>query len=373
VTAVTLVLLVGNRPAPPDVAAALQELVVEATLDGASSFRLRLGTRQTPGGDWPLADTDTFSPGASVRIGASIGANPLPSFVFAGYVATQSVVYADTSGGSSVEIGGLDRTALMNLEDKTVAWPNQPDALIATQIFAQNQLIPVVDPTGPVLIDPEGTTVQRGTDIRFLRRLARRNGFEVWIAPQPNTGIEMGCFRAVSTSGSPVATLSARAGDATSVTRLRVSYDMLRPTTAKVDALDFRHSSQSADVSNESGLIGRSSALGQLSPSPVSRLTGTGLTNAADLQRAAQAAVDRASYALRAEGEVDATVGPLRPGDLVKLAGVGTAYAGSWLVRAVTHRFTPDGYTQRFVAARNAVGTDDLLGAAAGAVAGLGG
>lgn len=368
-TAVSLVLLRGMAPAPRDVIDALQELVVETTLDGAGSFRLRLGTRQTPGGDWPLLDPDIFPPLEPVRVGLIVGANPLPTFVLVGYVATQSVVYSETPGGSSVEIGAVDRTALMNLEEKAVAWPNLPDALIATQIFASHQLLPQVSPTPPVLVEPEGTTVQRGSDIRFLRRLARRNGFEVYTLPQPNTGLEVGYFGAVAPAGPAAATLSLRAGDATTVTDLRVAYDMLRPTTAVADGVDFRHTPQSASATSVTATVGRNSALARISPAPVTRLTGTGLTNAAHLRTAAQAAVDRAGMALTVEGTVDASVGPLRPADRIRVAGAGRGHSGSWTVRKVVHRLTPEGYTQRFTAVRNAVGNDEGLADAAAAAA----
>ncbi|MFJ1708989.1 phage late control D family protein [Kitasatospora sp. NPDC088346] len=365
-TAVTLVLLVDNAPAPAKVLDAIQELVVETTLDSAGTFRLRLGTGLTPSGEWPLLEPDRFAAGQSVRIGAVLGAVPLPVFLFAGYAATRSVVYGETTGGSSVEFGGLDATGLMNLQDRTRAWPNLPDALIATQIFAAYKLVPQVTPTGPVLIEPEGTTVQRGSDLGFLRRLARRNGFEVYTLPQANTGIEVGHFHKVSADGPPVATLAVRAGDASGVTDLRIRHDMLRPTTATADAMDLRHSHQSAEVTAVSSLIGRTSVLAGLSPTPRTRLTGTGLTGAGDLRTAAQALVDRAALAVVAEGTVDASVGPLRPGDLIRLAGAGPAYSGAWMVRKVVHRITPRAYSQRFTAARNAVGDQGLLGALGG-------
>ncbi|MER7582099.1 hypothetical protein [Kitasatospora sp. NPDC097691] len=365
-TAVTAVLLVDNAPAPGEVLDALQELVVETTLDAPGTFRLRLGTGLSPRGEWPLLEADRFTAGQSVRIGAVIGTVPLPVFLFAGYAATRSVVYGENAGDSSVEVGGLDATGLMNLQDRTQAWPNLPDAVIAAQIFAGYRLVPQVSPTGPVLIEPEGTTVQRGSDIRFLRRLARRNGFEVYTLPQANTGIEVGHFHEVSAEGLPVATLAVRAGSASGVTDLRIGHDMLRATTVTADAMDLRHSGQNAEVTAVSSTIGGTSVLTGLSPTPVTRLTGSALTGAGDLRKAAQALVDRAALAIVAEGTVDASVGPLRPGDPIRLAGAGPAYSGPWLVRKVVHRISPKAYSQRFTAVRNAVGDSGLLGALGG-------
>ena len=73
-----------------------------------------------------------------------------------------------------------------------MAWPMMPDAQIAQAIFAQYLITPLVSPTLPALVEPEGTTTQRGTDIRFLRRLAQRNGYECFVQPQPQTGLDLG-------------------------------------------------------------------------------------------------------------------------------------------------------------------------------------
>ncbi len=356
---VTLTLLVNDSPAPASVLGALQHLTVETCVDGAGSFRLRLGIAPGDSGDWPMLDQSLFPPGASVRIAVSVD-SPLPTFLLVGYVASQSVIYGDGKQPPSVEIGGVDATAMMNLDDRTVAWPNMPDALIATQLFASYQLVPQVTSTGPVLIDPEGTTMQRGTDIRFLRRLARRNSFEVYTLPETLTGIETGYFGPLVTSGTPSTTLVVHAGDSTSVTDLRITNDMLRPTTVVGGNLDAQHSAQSASVAAADATVGRTSTVAQLPRAANTRLTGTGLTTSTDLQRAAQAALDRSSYALLAEGDVPSTVPPIIPGSLIALSGAGDAYSGPWVVRRVRHEFAPGTYLQHFTAARNGVGNTGL-------------
>jgi phage protein D len=237
------------------------------------------------------------------------------------------------------------------------------DSVIASQIFGSGQLLPQVTTTSPVLSDPEGTTIQRGTDIRFLRRLARRNGFEVYVLPDATTGVETGYFGPLSTSGSPAATLVVHAGDSTSVTGLTITQDLLRPSEAVAAGLDASHSAQSADVSNASSTVGRTSTVGQLPKTTKLRLTGTGLTNSTDLQRAAQAAVDRSSYALVADGQAPATVGPLVPGTVVTISGAGDAYSGPWVLRRVKHVIAPGSYVQHFTAARNGIGNTGLLSA----------
>jgi hypothetical protein len=73
------------------------------------------------------------------------------------------VTYADDPGGSSLEVTAMDATHVMNMIEKVMPWPNMPDAAIASAIFGQYALIPQVDPTTPVLIEPEGQTTQPST------------------------------------------------------------------------------------------------------------------------------------------------------------------------------------------------------------------
>ena len=91
----------------------------------------------------------------------------------------------------------MDATLVMNMTDSVTPWPNMPDSAIAAAIFGTHAIVPEVDPTSPVLVEPEGTTIQRGSDIRFLRRLARRNGFDCYVQPEP---LSRGSTSATSTS-----------------------------------------------------------------------------------------------------------------------------------------------------------------------------
>ena len=91
-----------------------------------------------------------------------------------------------------------------------MAWPNMPDHAIATAIFGQYALLPRVQPTPPQLVEPEGTTTQRATDIRFLRRLAERNGFECYVAPEPLKELSAELVPALSSPWTPTISMSPR-------------------------------------------------------------------------------------------------------------------------------------------------------------------
>ena len=77
----------------------------------------------------------------------------------------------------------MDATVLMNLEEKVKSWPNhagQRDRRRRSSADYGYRSRRSTS-TSPVLTEPEGTTIQRATDIRFLRALARRNGFDCYV------------------------------------------------------------------------------------------------------------------------------------------------------------------------------------------------
>jgi hypothetical protein len=350
-------LLIGFAPALPEVVAAMQEIQVEASLDEASMFRLRLGIAQTASGDWSVLALDLFRPlvPVSIRVQTGLGA---PEAIINGYVSQQHVTYAEEPGQSVLEVTGMDATVLMNLQEKVMPWPNLPDSAIAAAIFGQYAIVPNVQPTPPVLVEPEGTTTQRSTDIRFLRRLARRNGFDCYVQPEPLSGIDMGYFQPSSLLGLPQAVLNVQMGEQTNVLGFSIRYDMLRPTTAIAAGLDVATKAPQpalAPVALQVPL-GREGALLRVLPPPIVRPAETGQMRSPELQTAAQAMVDRSTWAVVAEGQVPATVGVLRPGKIVNIRGAGRVFNGSYYVTRVHHTITPESYTQRFEARRNAVG-----------------
>ena len=69
---------------------------------------------------------------------------------------------------------------LMGLEEKVREWSGMTDGAVANQIFGSyDGVTPAPDNTRevtPVHTEDEHTLMQRGSDIAFLRRLARRTG-----------------------------------------------------------------------------------------------------------------------------------------------------------------------------------------------------
>lgn len=354
----SLLLQFAGAPAPMDVVEAVQSVEVERAVDIASVFSIRLGIHPSLIGDWTLLEMDYFRPllPLTIRISDGLG---IPNALINGYVTRQRVEYSEDPSCSVLEVQGSDATALMNLQEKVMPWPNMPASAIAAAIFPQYGLIPRVDPTTPQYMEPEGTTTQRGTDIRFLRRLARELGFECYVQPEPLTGLDQGFFQAPGlTPGLPDAVINVNMGQETNVADFRIDYDMTRPTGAMATGLDVATKAPQpalAPVSTRFPMGIEPTLLRVLPPSLI-RVADTGLMSTSELQSAVQAIADESSMAVVAEGSVTGDVGVLRPGGIVNIRGLGRVLTGSYYVTRVAHAITRDGgHTQRFQARRNAV------------------
>jgi phage protein D len=353
---VAFTLLLGFAPAPAFVVDAVQEISVEASVEMASVFRLRLAIARTPLGDWNVLEQDLFRPltPLSIRVTNALG---VPEALINGYVHHQQVTYSPLPGDSTTDITGLDATLLMNLEEKVVSWPNMPDSVIASAIFGQHTLIPRVQPTAPLLVEPEGTTTQRATDIRFLRRLAQRNGFDCYVQPEPLTGLDFGYFQPPQFLGVPQAVLNVDMGPETNVMDFQVSYNMTGPTTAVAAGIDASTRAVQPALSPASlePPLGLEPTLFRIPSPPVVRPAGTGLSRTSELQQFTQAVADRSSLSVVAQGTVDPRAGILRPGGIVNIRGAGRVFSGSYSVTRVSHTITRVGYMQKFEGRRNAV------------------
>ncbi len=376
---VTYTVLIGlpPLPLPPPLLTALQKIEVETSTEVASVFRLRFGISQTGFGDWdllmPQYEELFFRPLTPVQIRVKVGID-IPKAVINGYITNQRVLYDDEGGASTMEVTGMDASLLMNLQEKVIPWPLPDDGAIAAAIFGQYGIVPIVTPSMPFNLDPTDMTVQRGTDIRFLRRLAQRNGYECFVQPQPQSGIDFGYFGPpTNIPGTQEAVLNVKMGAQTNVTEFKVRYDMVKPTIAVSAGVDVMTRAPTAAVSVAppitpppmGGLYplgvpmgvqdATLRALAGAHPPPMILPAQTGQMALPGLTVVNQAIADRSSWALVAEGTVGADAGVLSAGGTVNVRGAGLAFNGAYYVTSVGHAFDCGAYTQKFEARRNAI------------------
>jgi phage protein D len=351
-------LQLNNAPADQDLLDAITLIEVEDDAALASAFRLRVPIGLTDEGDWTWAAEDIFKPLTPVSISVQLGSE-VNEQLMSGYITSHHVHFDKDPGASFLEVLGLDAGTLMNIEEKIVAWKDMADSDIVTQILNTYGFTPQVDSTQPSYTENETTIIQRGTDLAFVRRLARRNGFEFFIETDATSGVTTGHFHQPKLSDQPQKDLALAFGEDTNVRTLEAQYDALRPTTVDARGLSIGDKSDQSASASSSDLdpLGADAALDLLDQQPKSLLSRTSAFDNAELQTRVQAAVNASSWAISMSGELDVTAyqAVLRARRTVLVKGAGTRYSGTYYVSRVTHSLTRTEYTQKFELTRNAL------------------
>src|SRR5438132_4425127 len=99
----------------------------------------------------------------------------------------------------------------MNLEEKVREWVDMTDADVADTLFGAYGITPLQDnrdDDSPSHTEDGHTLMQRGSDIQFLRQLARRNGKLCRVNCADKPGKRTGYFAKPNLGGDPVLTLN---------------------------------------------------------------------------------------------------------------------------------------------------------------------
>jgi phage protein D len=356
---------------------------------GGTSFAVRFRSTQGPNGEWSLLSDQRFAP--FLPMGVSLGftgagGGPLGSSgggldtLVEGYVTGAEVSL--TGSDVRFDVLGQDPWAVLDTEEKVLAWPDLSDSDIARQILAGAGIDADITPTSSVRQADDVLVVQRGTDASMLRELARRNGYVCrFTVADGRTGCRFG---PPQLDGSPQPELAVRFGTGSNLRTFEAALDGRRPLTIRAaqvgalsrDIVEAEASDPSLRFTGRTGLAdlaapGLARAAVPLRAHGTLLLAATPGDDPAELNRHAQAARDEAAWFVEARGEVnaDAYGHVLRAGRTVLVKGAGSRHSGVYYVTSVVHRMRPDGeYTQRFEARRTAVGLDgsESFGGASG-------
>jgi phage protein D len=351
-------LFLDGEAASPLLLEALQQIEIEDHADLADMMRLRLSVAVDNGGSrWSLLDDGLF--GRLTRVGVRVKVGSTTEPLFEGHVIDSRTEFSNSPGQSVLEVVAMDPTVLMNLDEKIRPWPDMSDSEIAETLFGEYGFDPDVEATDITRQETDSLTMQRGTDLRFLRQLALRNGYEIFVEINTSTGSIEGHFHRPRLEQTPQGVLSVNLGPATNVNTFDARFDMLGPTTAQATGLDIETQEDQPGAADEIGIEeqGDSPTVASDRPRRV-LLSQTGLSQTGELQTLAQAMVDRSASAIRADGELHtlrygAVLRAKRP---VEVRGAGRQFSGCYYVEKVVHLITTDGYLQQFSLRRNALG-----------------
>jgi len=345
-------------------------LTVEESTAGAGTLELRLATQRDGNGAWTLLDDSRLDPFTAVSVKAGFTGNDGLEPVFDGYITAVNLDLQSDPGQTFIQVQGMDSSVLLSLEEKVARYPNLSDSGIVQQILGGYGVPVQADSTATTHQENDTTVVQRGTDLDFVRELARRNGLEFYFETGKASGQPTAYFRAPQLEGTPQKDLAIQFGDESNLRSFSARLDGLRPLSVKMVQQDVQaNSNNSAQVSDTqltklgardaNDLIG--GPLGSLvsaQDAPAqTRLRNSPTSDATEMQTMAQAVRDASGWFIVAQGEINSQAyqAALRPRRLVLVKGAGATYSGKYYVTRVTHQLTGDGvYVQKFEARRNA-------------------
>lgn len=340
---------------------AVGQIVVEEALDEADAATLTASLEAQPDGEWTSLLDPLVEPRTSLVVQVAHGDS---AYRFDG-LSTDVSWHIDPTEASQLTVKAVDRTLELDLEEKIVAWPGNSDSSIAEAIFGEHGLDYEVEatPAGP---DPDVHVVlQRGTDLAFLRSLAGKWGYAVFL--EADEGRVVGHFHAIDPLADPQAELAlgfGGTGAAADVTASLAAAPLVRAT--RIPPLsDTPQSGESSGDDQAQGAI-------PLSGQTTLLLAPTDVEGEVEPLDVASGLARRSAFGVRLTAEIETgAVGILlRARRPVLVKGLGASLSGQYLVERVRHDVTVERHRQNVTLVRNALG---LKGDEAFGEAGLGG
>jgi phage protein D len=275
-----------------------------------------------------------------------------------GPVGGQYIHFVHGGSGSFVEVRGSDATVTMGREAKSVIWSDLTDSDAVSAIVTQHGFIPDVDSTSAGHYENKHALVQRESDLSFVRRLARRNGFLFWMTADP-LGNQTAHFKKPQVDGAATATLRINQ-DPPGLDVLDLRWDVERPSSIEGVQLDL-NSLQDLEGSKSDAPL---AALGKQDLAAItgdtrSMFLAAPADDAGDLQSRSAGALIDSTFFIRATGEtrLDRVGTPIRAHTVVELQGAGSRHSGKYFVAAVRHTIDPVMHRMELELLRNAWGS----------------
>ena len=270
----------------------------------------------------------------------------MPAVLMDGIIMDQQLAPSNEPGASTLTVTGEDVSVMLDMEEKSVEHPAQPEAVIALKIiasYAQYGLIPNVIP--PPAIDvplpTERTPVQQGTDLAYLQDMASRFGYVFYITPGPAPLTNTAYWGPPERLGIPQKAISINLGPNSNADIPSFRYDALAATfvTGQVqDRLTNEVLPVQTFASTRPPLVSQPAWATQ-SCVRTRQFRQSGL-NTMQAFTQAQAATDASTdNVITVSGELDAAryAALLKPRGLVGLRGAGYSFDGFYYVKSVTH------------------------------------
>jgi hypothetical protein len=356
-----LTLMIGPLvpiPAPKSVLDALTSVEVQSHTDGPSGFTLTftMSSRSPLHTLFLIAGTQV-----PLRVIIILTINGAANVLMDGMITNQEMSPGSKPGESTLTVIGEDLTRAMNFIDFTgVPYPGMsPDARVALIILKYSMfgMIPLVIPSpfSDVPIPVDRVPKHQGTDLNYVRKLAREVGHVFYVDPGPIPGANVAYWGPEIKVGVPQPALNLDMDVHTNVEQLSFNFDS---SMGKLPIVFIQNSfTRIAIPIPIPNLNPLQPPLG-LIPTPIPNITT--MTETAKLSPIAALGRGLAEAASSADAVTGhGTLDAIRYGRLLKsrklvgVRGAGMAFDGLYFVKSVTTRLKQGELKQDFSLTRN--------------------
>jgi len=306
-------------------------------------------------GDIPLLVDERLDPGTVLSLFTIVEGKS--HCLVKGPVTGQEVHLSHGGGDSWVEVQGADSSVQMDRQVRAVVWPDGADSDAVSAILTGYGFVADVATTGGAHAEAKHSLVQRDSDLRFVRRLARRNGFLFW-ATADAAGVETAHFKRPPLGDAADKDLVIQL-TGSNIESLDLTFDVERPTSVEGAGLDLNSKGDldGAVARTPQALLG-SKGLQDITGDTRSAHVVAPADDAGDLRARGEGALVDADWFIRAscETSVNALRALLRASTVVELKGAGSRHSGKYFVAAVRHRIDPAGHKMLVDLVRNGWG-----------------
>jgi phage protein D len=355
-----------NGVEKPELYKCAETFRITEELGQGSTLHMVIALCRNDDGSWPHLEEAEMGSWQRVTVTVKVGKHT--DVLLDGYISDIYITTTDQTATLKATFTVVDASYVMGLRPRCKVWPaGTTYEQIAQQIITQPpyKLTAVIEPNPPAAdasAEPRSVT-QRGTDLDFLRELARRRGYEFYV---------MGAtayFRKPVLTGARQKAIVSNFGNKTNCESLQIFVSGSAPAKAIGARID-PHTGEivtQKEPSNGSLLpaLGATTPTANSSvsedgpvPPPVVVVKRTPAFSKEELKAYLQGVLIRSAFFLKAQGTLNALRygAILRTRKVVSIFGFGKTYSGHYYVRKVTHMLTPRTYYMEFEAFRNAMG-----------------
>ncbi len=361
---VTLTLMIGPVvpvPVPKPIVDALVDVQVISATGEATGFELTFAFN----GNILLNELIFLlgQAGPFIRVIIVVNVNGTQHVLADGVIIDQQHNPNLQTGQSTLKITGTDLTGVMGLIDFTgIPYPAMPaEARVALIIakYAMFGMIPIVIPRifMNVPLPTKNIPMHQGSDLTYVKELARRAGYVFYIDPGPSPGTNKAYWGPEIKVGKPQPALNANMDGMSNIASLNFNFQ----GDSRSMPIVYIQNEQTKipipipipDISPLNPPLG----LIPLLPSQFPKLMNTSNLNAVQALSRGASESSRSADGVTGSGSLNVVrYGHiLKARKLVGVRGAGQAFNGLYYVKSVTHKIKAGEYMQDFTLTRNGI------------------